>query len=211
MRRAGSSLVFGCILLLLSACGYAPTGQGPGTQTASPAQTGSPAPIAASSPVLSPSQWPRYDDATYKFSISYPPTFTFERQHGIAGSDILMLYRAVDPAYLKGYPPGEVEIGMYAKDADSLDAWVTKHSGPPSPTEDNRHWSAVTNRATVTVAGRDGISFDWSPDSGKSVIHSTCVFLGTTYVLMVAWWTTDAKYSDTIQHHHQQMLVDLRI
>jgi hypothetical protein len=43
MRRGDWSLVAGCILFL-AGCGYAPTGQGPGPQAASPARTDSPAP-----------------------------------------------------------------------------------------------------------------------------------------------------------------------
>jgi hypothetical protein len=122
-----------------------------------------------------------------------------------------MLYRAVDPAYLKGYPPGEVEIGIYAKDADTLGAWVTKHSGPPTSSDNNRYWNPVTNRVTGTVSGHDGISFVWIPDTGKPIVHSTAVFLGTAYVLIVSWWTMDSTYSDALQRHHQQMVVDLRI
>jgi hypothetical protein len=194
------------VLVIGSACGYAPIAQGPSSQTASPARTESPSP----SPLPS-GQWPMYNDATYKFSISYPPTFTFERQHGITGTDILMLYRAVDPAYANGYPPGEIDIGVYVRDADTVDAWVTKHSGPPTPSGKNLYWNGVTNRATVTVAGRDAIAFVWTPNTGKPTIYSSGVFLGATYVLIVSWWSMDPLYSDTVQRSHQHMLQDLRI
>jgi hypothetical protein len=194
-------------LLVLCACGRAGVSQGPGS-TASPTRTASPSPVASPSPSSSP--WPVYADSRYQFSISYPLGFTFQPQHGIEGTPIVMEYRAVDPRYLSGYPPGEIDLGIYAKDANTLVGWVTRHSGPSSSPDPNRLWSPVTNEATSTVAGHDAFSFDWVPDTGSSTLHTTAVFLGATYVLLVMWWSNDVSYAPTLQQYYQQMLTDLK-
>jgi hypothetical protein len=162
------------------------------------------------SPFPSGSPWPTYSDTAYKFTISYPPGFTFEPEHGLAGTGMLGGYRAVDSAYLNKTPPGQIEITIYAKDADTLDGWVTKHSGPPASSDMNRYWSPVTNQTNVTVAGRGGLSFDWVPDSGSPTIHTTAIFLGASNVLTVAWWSYDPTYANSLQQYEQRMLADLQ-
>jgi hypothetical protein len=117
----------------------------------------------------------------------------------------------VDPSYLNGYPKGQIEITIYSKDADTLDSWVTKHTGPQLSREKTRYWSPVTNRATLTVAGRDGLSFDWVPDAASVTIHATAVFLSTVYVLTVSWWSYDATYGTTLDQYRRQMLADLQM
>jgi hypothetical protein len=212
MRRAGWSLVFGCILLLLAACGYAPTGQGPGTQTASSAQTGSPTPIASSSPLPSGSPWSsKYSDTTYQFGFSYPPGFTVELHPSDGRTGLLVSYRAVDTTHLKGYPPGQLELAVYAKDSTTLGEWVTKHSGPSGSPDITRHWTPVTNRNATTVGGSPALSFDWIPDMLDKTVHATIVFLGTDYVLLVQWWSTNSTYAPTLQQHYAQMLTTVQI
>jgi hypothetical protein len=119
-------------------------------------------------------------------------------------------YRAVDNAYLKGYPLGQIEITIYSKDAETLDGWVTKHSGPPSSREKTRYWSPVNYRVSVRAASRDGLLFDVVPVAGGPPIHCTAMFLGAAYVLIVSWWSDNATYGTTLQQYDLQMLADLQ-
>jgi hypothetical protein len=107
--------------------------------------------------------------------------------------------------------PGEIEIGIYAGDADSLAGWVTKHTGPPNSGDPTRNWSPVTNETPITVAGQNGLSFDWVPDAEPPTVHDTIVFLGTAFVLAIGWWSSDPSYAPAVQQDHQQMLQSLRI
>jgi hypothetical protein len=121
-----------------------------------------------------------------------------------------MAYRAVENQYLQGYPPGQIEIAIYSKDADSLSGWVAKHSGPPTSSNQNRYWNDPTNQSAVRVNGRDGFSFDWLPDVGGATIHSTAVFLHAKYVLVLQWWSADSTYAATVKQYHSRMLTDLQ-
>jgi hypothetical protein len=159
---------------------------------------------------FTPETWPRRDDPDFQFSVSYPPNFSLQRQHGIPGTGLVMAYRAVDNTYLAAYPPGQIEIAIYLKDADSLSMWVARHSGPPSSSSANRYWDAATNQGAVRVDGRDGLTFDWRPDTGQATIHATAVFLRATYVLVLQWWSTDPAYAATVQQYHKRMVADLR-
>lgn len=64
LRLVGTLLV----MVLVSACGYAPTAQGTGTQTASPARTNSPSPDQTAN-------WKIYTDAKWGYTIKYPETW----------------------------------------------------------------------------------------------------------------------------------------
>lgn len=214
-----------CLALILVACGKAvqtasvsPTPAVTTTTTAhSPCPAASDSPSAASSasnnPPPSPCQpspWPTYKDSTYKFSVSYPPSFTFEQQHGVSGTGLTMAYRAFDPIYANTNPAGQLEIAIYTKDADSLSAWVTKHTGPKGSTNVSHFFPGATNQSPVTVDGRPGISLDWTPTGeGPSSVHGTATLLGTAYVIVVDWWSTDPSYATTLQPYYQQMLASL--
>jgi hypothetical protein len=200
--------VLAMALVLISACGRGGSSQGL-DETASPARTSSPSPSAWPSPTGS--QWSTYTDSDYHFSISYPPGFTFERQHGVEGTGLVMTYRAVDSRYLSGYPPGDIDIGIYTKDADTLAGWVAEHTGPVTSSDMGRYWSPVTNETPVTVAGHAGLSFDWVGDSDPLTLHDTAVFLGTAYVLTIGWWSSVPVYASSMQRYHQQMLQSLQI
>jgi hypothetical protein len=189
------------VLVIGSACGYAPIAQGPSSQTASPARTESPSPNTSLPPTGS--SWPIYTDPDYGFSITYPPTFKFVRQNGEPSVGQMMLYRAVDPIYLNGYPKGQIDAGIYARDADTLPEWVQKHSGPPK-----RYWTVTTNQHAATVHGRVAFAFDWTPGAGPT-IHSTAIFLGKTFVLLLDYWSADAQYESTLQIYFQRMLDEL--
>jgi hypothetical protein len=193
------------IALILSAmaCGYAGSPNGSG-DTVSGARTASPSPTITS-------QWPRYNDPDYQFGVSYPPKFTFARQHGSPSASLLMTYRTLDPAYTNAYPPGQIEIAVYAKDTNTLSEWVAKHSGAPSSSNATRYWGSATNQATTTVAGRNGLTFDWVPDQMDKTVHATAVFLGTTYVLVLQWWSTDPTYASTLQQYYQQMVGQIQM
>jgi hypothetical protein len=122
-----------------------------------------------------------------------------------------MAYRAVDNKYLSGYPPGQIEVTIYSKDADTLSGWVTKHSAPPTSLDPNRYWTVATNQTPVTVGGRAGLSFDWVPITfGTTPVHATAFFVRATYVLLLKWWSADPSYAPTLQQYYTSMLNDLR-
>src|SRR2546428_2149202 len=131
--------VVGLALVLVSC------GRGSATGDASASRTQSPSPPIAS-PSPSPSGvWQAYTDQQYGFSISYPPDFTMQSQ-GTGPPGGLQVYRAVDNKYVSGYPPGQVELGIYTMDAETLSAWVAKHTGPAeAPSSQGHYWATTTN------------------------------------------------------------------
>jgi hypothetical protein len=159
-----------------------------------------------SPPRASASQWPTYTDSSFRFTISYPPNFTFQHENGSPGTGLLDGWRAVDPVYLNRSPLGQVEITVYTRDATSIDTWISKHTGPAGSPEMTRYWSPVTKQSKLTVGDRSAVSFDWVPDTGRPTIHTTAIFLGATFVLTVAWWSYDSTYGTSLQRYHQQML-----
>jgi hypothetical protein len=122
-----------------------------------------------------------------------------------------MTYRAVDPIYIDTYPTGQIEIAIYQQDAGTPADWVTKHSGPATSTNKARYWSPVANESPTTISGKAGVSFDWVPDSWTTSVHATAVFVGTSYVLVLEWWSKDANYETTIRPDFVQMQSDLRV
>lgn len=163
-----------------------------------------------SPPSPAPSGWPLYTDTTYHFTVSYPPNFTFQLEHGLDGTGLLMAYRTFDPIYANTYPPGQISIGIYSRDADTLRSWVAKHSGPSSSTDITRYWKPVSNETDVAVGSRGGLSFDWVGDQGGITIHETIMFMGASYVFAIDWYATDSTYADVVQRNYQQMLDSLR-
>ncbi len=127
------------------------------------------------------------------------------------GTGLLMAYRAVDSSYLSTYPPGDIGVVIYSKDADTLSGWITKHSGPPTTSSPTRYWTAGANQTPVTVDGRDGLSFDWVPDTGGFTLHATAIFHRAAYVLVLQWWSVDPSYAATLERYHKRMLQDLRL
>jgi hypothetical protein len=121
-----------------------------------------------------------------------------------------MTYRAVDPIYLNRYPPGQLEVAVYSKDANTLSDWVVKHSGPSGSSDISRYWTPVSNQAIRTVGSKSGLSFDWVPDMADKTIHSAIVFLGNAYVLMLQWWTTDPHLESTLNQAFAQMLTTVQ-
>jgi hypothetical protein len=180
--------------------------------TISPASSSSPSPTSAS-PTSSPSpaQWPVYTDSDYHFSISYPAGFVVERHPSDGRTGLLVSYRAVDPIYQNGYPPGDLDFAVYAKDANSLSDWVTKHSGSSGSTDITRYWTPVANETPTTIGNSAALSFDWVPDMGDRTLHATILFFGSAYVLLVQWWSNDATYVDTLNKDYVQMLNSIQV
>jgi hypothetical protein len=117
--------------------------------------------------------------------------------------------RAVDKQFSTGYPPGQVDFGVYSKDADTLEAWVQRHTGPcGSPNSKAYFWDTTAKLQPATIAGRSAVSFDWDQSScfGTATLHETALFFGTDYVFRLDWWSTDPNYSSTIQQIAAQML-----
>jgi hypothetical protein len=124
-----------------------------------------------------------------------------------------MAYRAVDPTYSNVDSRGQIEIGIYSRTASTLSEWVANDSRPPLASENVRYATAGANQMVLTVDCRDGLFFDWIPIGGPPIevsplVHATAVFLGTAYVLVLDWWSTDPAYAPTLELYHQQMVYD---
>jgi hypothetical protein len=169
----------------------------------------------ASPPISSPSPapsgaWQAYTDQQYGFSISYPPDFTFvARDSGLPGG--LQFDRAVETRYANDYPPGQVEIYTYSMDANSLEAWITKHTGPAEAPESQAHYFTNTsNVTTATLVGRQAISFDYSVTGFPAISHAMVFLQTSSRVFLIAWWSDTPQYAATIQPVFRQMLTSLR-
>lgn len=183
----------------------------PGTEPLS-----SPSPASSSrtfqcAPPPSPG-WLTFSDTDYGFTITYPTGDTFEKG-GRGNPDIgwMAAYRAVDTCYLGGYPPGQVEIGVFKFDAPSLTAWVSKHS--VARCTDPGFVFGVTNVQSVNVSGRDAVTFDEVGKcitEGPDTVHDTVLLLKSGYVLRVDWWSVNPKLVGTLQGVVDHMLATLK-
>jgi hypothetical protein len=157
--------------------------------------------------------WQPYADTQFGFKLSYPPDFAVEDSwHGSPPPDWPLERRAVDKRHLVGQPPGQVEFGIYKKDADTLAAWIQKHTGPCFTGRDPiPYWDTVTNMKSTTVSGHEALSFDWDTShcASASIVHETVFFLGSAFVFRFDWWATDRNHSTTLQPIAQQMLASL--
>jgi hypothetical protein len=154
--------------------------------------------------------WSVYKDPTFGFSIGYPSSFVIQntlKAGGTLPKGWLLAMRAVDSKFASGYPPG-VDFGVYSKDADSLTAWVQKHTGPcGSDTSKAYYWDSTSNVVQTTVSGRDALSFDLVNPCGSSLtLRETIFFLGTAYLFRLDWWSSDTTYAATIGPIVQSML-----
>jgi len=198
------------ILAVSGACGRAPNAA---SSTPSNTIAPSPSPSPTSSPTAiasPPAGWQVYRDDQFGFSIFYPPGFVVDNP----GSNTLPApwlreRRVVDKQYQNVSPPGQIDIGVYSIDADTLTAWVQKHTGPCGSQVSNAFfWDVVRNLTTVTAAGRQAVSFDWDMSScGASLtVHETAFFMGSAYVFRLDWWALDPAYATTLQQYAQQIL-----
>jgi hypothetical protein len=169
------------------------------------------------------SAWATHSDAVAGFSVGYPPGFTFELQTPLLPvPGVVESYRVVETCYLSVAPPGELEVDLYLKDADSLAGWVDKHTGGPAfISGTDQYFSGVTHQAPVRVAGHDALAFDWQPDAAPYTVHNTAIFLGNANVLVLGWWavnapglpdaSTNAAYAAALGADYKKMLAGLRL
>jgi hypothetical protein len=191
-------------VVLFTSCGRAiPVGTG-----ASPSGTGSPVATATPSTAQSPSpSWQMYTSQQYGFSVSYPPAYSFEVQ-GSGPPGGLAVYRIVDDRYLSGYPPGEVDLGLYQMDATTLRDWITRHTGI-STQGHTYYWESTANTTDTTAAGQPAVSFDWT-GGVPTPIHATAFLKDSSTVVLFDWWATDTTYSSTIQLCASQVLASFK-
>jgi hypothetical protein len=184
------------------------------TGAASAVRAASPSPSSLPSKSV-PTRWQAYSDQKFAFAISYPTDFVV--QDGTVGSlppPWLFELRVADKRYATGGAPGQIEIGIYTRDADTPGAWVQKHTGPCSgPNTNAFFWDKTGNLQTLTAAGRDAVSFDLDMRSCGGfalTVHETVLLLGSKYVLRFDWWSKDSAYSRILEPIAQQMLSTLR-
>ena len=207
-RALRAMLAIVAVALSLSACGRVPA--------VSISPSGSPSADSTPSTPPSPSpsrtaEWQTYTDPTYGFSLSYPPTFVLDNPTtGPLTPGWLLERRIVDAQFVSGYPPGDIDFGVYAFDSTTLDGWVRQHTGPcGSPNSKEFYWDNVVNLSPVTVASRAGQAFDWDQRScgPNLVLHETVfLFSNDTYVFRLDWLASSADYSGTIQTTGQQVI-----
>lgn len=180
-------------------------------QSPSPASSPS-APVSPCEAEVSPpptSAWLRYSDAGYGFSISYPPAFEVDGHTSPSDSEIRALYRVVDKC-LQQFPPGQIELGVFTYDANSLTAWVQKHSDVDCAGSNTSAFIfGVSNMHSVTVAGRAALTFDdkFSGCGGPAGSGQETVFLlSPNYVFMLGWWAARSAYAPTISAVASKML-----
>jgi hypothetical protein len=155
---------------------------------------------------ITPAGWQTYADSEFAFRIAYPKSFTFKKE-GIADPSFgwLVEFRAVDNAYLNGYPPGQVEIGIYAMDADTLTNWIAKHTGEFTPTNRSMYWKKTSNLHTAFNVGRPAISFDYEVLGFPVAVHATAFLQNASRVTVFIWWS-NPSYASSIQTVAGQML-----
>ncbi len=177
--------------------------------TATPTPAPTTQPTATVEPTPAPDGWLTYTDPDYGFGISYPPNFVIEILEAKGGDlpGILKLVRAVDAGFTAGYPSGQVEFGVYAKDAGALSEWLSEHSDTaPSPFRPTYH--DVTNVMEATASGRPTLSFDsFAGEAGT--VHSTVFFSGPN-VFVIDWFASDPTYEPTIKPIFERMLASFR-
>jgi photosystem II stability/assembly factor-like uncharacterized protein len=181
------------------------------TPTSTPASSTRTSPCVPVAPPPPLATWQAFTNAQYGFAIAYPPGYTLKSEGGAnPATGWLAEFRAVDSCYLDVYPPGQVEMGVYTKDADTLTAWVNKHS--VAKCTDPGFFPGVSNMRSVTVAGRDALAFDdvYTGCEFSGVVHTTVLLLGSGNVFRIDWWATDPNYAPTLQAIADQMLASLK-
>jgi hypothetical protein len=121
----------------------------------------------------------------------------------------LLEMRAVESRFLGTIPPGQVEFGVRANDADTLTAWIKKHTGPcGSPNSKEYYWDNISNVTPVKAAGRDALSFDWDQQACGTpyTLHLTAFLLRPSYVFLFSWYSQDVADAATLRGLADQML-----
>ncbi len=121
----------------------------------------------------------------------------------------LLEMRAVESRFLGRVPPGQVEFGIRANDADTLTAWVQKHTGPcGSPNIKEFYWDNISTLTPLTAAGRDALAFDWDQQACGTpyTLHLIGFVLRPSNVFLFSWYSQDATYAATLKRIADQML-----
>ena len=208
------------LMLILAACGgptssHAPSSIQPSLGRASTPSTATPSPCPALT--LPPSSdWKSFTDPQYSFTISYPPGFAFAPypRGSLRSTDpVLIAYRAADSCFVFGAETGWASVGVYAKDAETLAAWVQKHSDNRACLGGPGLFVFVINLKTVAVGGRDALSFEQDTTQcgeGSPVIrHTTTFSLHSGDIFVFEWQSADVNYTPTMQAIAETMLASV--
>lgn len=190
--RSRLGLVGISLLFVASACGEPtrPTQSLPTTPTLSVSPSLSPSP--------SPTAWQTYSNSDFGFTIQYPPDFLTEEFNRFAEEGHLFDVRFFDNKFKGGYPAGQVEIGVWDRDADSLDEWLAKHSGSGAGEDPQIYYGMVSNQKSTTVNGRPAISWDQEDAGEISAIHHIALF-SASRVIELRWFADNPSYAPTIE------------
>lgn len=208
MRRVGYLGLIGCFLIGAQCAG--PTASDESHLSTPSAQSKIAPPLPSQT-----NSWQVFSSSRYGFSISYPPGFvvvSVANPMGVVPPGRLLEMRVYDSQFSAQNPPGEVEFGVYPKDADSLAAWVQKHTGPCSAMTSNTfYWDNTTNLVATKVAGEAALEFDWAHPCGDApTLHETVLFLGSGYVFRINPWYSETTYKPTIDQIVAAMLATFK-
>ena len=211
IRRIGLSVAFVVPLTLVAAITFGLHISGLRHST----EPGEPAALSTSSRSLS-SAPNDYTDPQFGFSVSYPSGFVIEPTlspgHTLPEGWFSEL-RAVDGRFKGKESPGEVDFGLRANDAATLNAWIQKHTGPcGSPNSKGYYWDNISNIRSVKVAGRNALSFDWNQQSCGSplTLHMTAFVMRSSSIFLLSWWSADPAYVGAAHGAAEQMLGSFR-
>lgn len=191
------------LLFSAAACGEPtrPTQSLPTT----PTLTVSPSPSPSLSRSPSPTAWQTYSNSDFGFTIQYPPNFLTEDFNKFAEKGHLFDVRFFDNKFKAGYPAGQVEIGVWDKDAGSPEEWLAKHSGSGAGEDPQIYYGMVSNQKSTTVSGRPAISWDQEDAGAIPVIHHLALF-SASRVIEVRWFADNPSYAPTIKPIFDRMV-----
>lgn len=197
MRSKSGFLLFTGLLLTTVACGeprvpsqLIPTVPGP---TLSPSTSASP----------SPTEWQTYSDSEYSFSIDYPPDFQTENFDPSVQKGQLKRLRFFDNMFVGEYPDGQIELAVYERDADSLESWVTKHSGNDR-TAPEIYYEQTSNEKATSVNERTAIAFDFEAGPEVGIVHVVAFFSGERVITLE--WFASTTYESTLRPIFERMI-----
>jgi hypothetical protein len=193
-------------LFLTSACGE-PTRPSQSLPTPTLSESPSPSP----SPTASPTAWETYSNSEFGFAIDYPSDFRASVSKGNSSDRAGQLLNGIflDKMTPSGQlAPGAVGLGVYAKDADSTEGWVAKHSAEGSPEDPEIYYYDVSNQRSLIVEGHPAIAFDWQA-AEIGAVHVVAFFFDKG-VFELEWFADDKTYAPTIEPIFERMLDSYR-
>lgn len=192
------------LVFVASACGEATIPRQALPTSPSPSVPVSPTASLTPSPSPSPTPWQTYSDPDFGFTISYPPDFQVDVHTPDQSTHQGWLSAVRFFAQSDSPPQGKVVVSIYAKDADSLESWVEKHSaGDTGPDDPSIYYREVSGQQALHVSDRPALAFDWQ--AGPTTVHVVCFFSGER-VMDVHWYADVASYAGTIEQIFDQML-----